>query len=117
MQRTIAGIQLSQFEFDKEAGQCRAHYDQTEYTPSSAVIGILAEAMETDPTEFSPLYNSVDPDALDAIFRVGDPHNGDIEISFTHEGHTITVHSCGVIVVALPGHEVMTLPDGAGNLD
>ena len=117
MSGAIAGIQLSRFEFDEESGRCRAHYDQNTTTPSHAVIAVLGEVMGTDPTRFSPLNDSVDPDALDAVVRVRDPHDGDIEVTFTHEGHTITVHSYGVIAVAPPDHEVTTRTDGAGNLD
>ena len=117
MSGAIAGIQLSQSESDEGSGLYRAHYDQNEYTPSHAVITVLAEVMRTDPTESLPLYDSVDPDALDAVVRVRDPHDGDIEVTFTHEGHTITVHSYGVIDVAPLGHEVRTLTDGAGDLE
>ena len=117
MSGAIAGIQLSQSESDEGSGLYRAHYDQNEYTPSHAVITVLAEVMRTDPTESLPLYDSVDPDALDAVVRVRDPYDGDVEVTFTHEGHTITVHSYGVVAVAPPDHEVTTRTDGAGNLD
>ena len=117
MSGAIAGIQLSQSESDEGSGLYRAHYDQNEYTPSHAVITVLAEVMRTDPTESLPLYDSVDPDALDAIVRVRDPHDGDAEVTFTHEGHTISVHSYGKVVVALPDHELTTVPDGVGALE
>jgi len=63
---------------------CQTHYDQSTTTPSRAVIAVLAEVMGTDPTELSPLYDSVDPDALDTIVRVREPHDGDAEVTFTH---------------------------------
>jgi hypothetical protein len=117
MPSSIAGIHLSEFEFDEESGLCQTHYDQSTTTPSRAVIAVLAEVMGTDPTELSPLYDSVDPDALDTIVRVRDPHDGDAEVTFTHEGHTISVHSYGKVVVALPDHELTTVPDGVGALE
>jgi len=67
-----------------------------------AVIATLADAMDTDPVELNPLHSTVDPEALDALAQVRNEMNGDVHITFTHEGHDIRVHSYGVISIMLP---------------
>lgn len=69
-----------------------------------AVIVTLADVLDTEPGELDPLYSSVDPDALDAFVRVRNGTNADSHVAFTHEGHTIRVHSDGVVAIS-PGHE------------
>jgi len=57
-----------------------------------------------DPVEMDPLHSTVDPDALDDLLRVRTGTDGDIHVTFTHENHTITVYSYGVVTIT-PGHE------------
>ncbi|AEN07084.1 HalOD1 output domain-containing protein [Halolamina sp.] len=106
MPGTRAGIQLSQFEFNERVGRYRAHYDQDEHTTTEAVVAMLSEVMETDPVKIKPLFYSIDPDALNAIFRVRDPGVDTVELTFSHEGYTITVHSHAVIDVVQPHNQV-----------
>lgn len=40
---------------------------------SNAVVSAVAEATGTDPTEMDPLYNVVDPDALESLFQSAGP--------------------------------------------
>ncbi|WP_435345934.1 HalOD1 output domain-containing protein [Haloarchaeobius sp. HRN-SO-5] len=54
--------------------------------------------------ELAPLHSTVDPDALDAFVRVRNGTTGDINVSFTHEDHAITVSSYGVVTIT-PEHE------------
>ncbi|WP_436347042.1 HalOD1 output domain-containing protein [Natronorubrum sp. FCH18a] len=62
---------------------------------SEAVIWTLAAEMETPPEKFRPvLYESVDPQALDEIFRLEDAEG---RVSFEHAGYRITAHSSGTI--------------------
>ena len=42
---------------------------------------------------------------LDSLVRVHNGANGDTHVTFTHEGHTITVHSYGVVAIT-PEHEL-----------
>lgn len=68
---------------------------------SIAVVEAVATAKGVDPVEIEPLYNVVDPDALDAIFRMhadGTPRaNG--RLTFTMESCEVVVHSTGRVVV------------------
>lgn len=64
--------------------------DLTESRPiHEQVIRAVANANGVGPTDLEPLYETIDPEALDELFKPG------IEgtISFTYEGHDVTI--CG----------------------
>lgn len=63
--------------------------------PSERVIDAVAETTERDPTELPPLYDTLDPDALDALLRTG----FDGTVSFTFAGCSVTVGDDGEIRV------------------
>jgi hypothetical protein len=54
--------------------------------PSQVVVEAMAEALDTDIREISPLYGTVDPNALDALF--GRRHDGTLRtggcVAFDH---------------------------------
>lgn len=58
-------------------------------TASEAVVATVADRAGTEPIALPPLYDSIDPDALDAIFR--DDHPG--RVTFSYAGYEVTV--CG----------------------
>lgn len=58
-------------------------------TASEAVVATVADRAGRDPVSLPPLYDEIDPDALDAIFREGRPGR----VSFRYAGYEITV--CG----------------------
>ncbi|WP_433630549.1 HalOD1 output domain-containing protein [Halomicrococcus sp. NG-SE-24] len=60
--------------------------------------------MGADPVELDSLHATVDPETLDEFVRVRPRTTGDTHVTFTHEDHTITVHSYGVVTIT-PGHE------------
>ncbi|WP_121743038.1 HalOD1 output domain-containing protein [Natronorubrum halophilum] len=62
---------------------------------SIAIVTAVASKRDVDPTELPPLYEWIEPDALDALFeptRRGGPRRGHLE--FTYDGHEIGVE-CG----------------------
>lgn len=61
--------------------------DQTEPI-SHQVVEAVAEAEGATPLELEPLYDSVDPDALDALARRG---SSDVAIEFTYENYRVRV--------------------------
>lgn len=63
-------------------------YDE-DATASEAVVAAVAEREGVDPVELPRLFESVDPDALDAIFADGRPGR----VSFQYAGYDVTV--CG----------------------
>jgi hypothetical protein len=82
-------------------GEIRAEFDWTAQAPSEAVIETVAIAANAAPMAIEPLYDSVDPDALDALVRGnGTAHaNGDVSVAFTFAEHDVRVRSDGVVSV------------------
>ncbi|WP_424016390.1 HalOD1 output domain-containing protein [Halorientalis pallida] len=79
-----------------------------ERAPSAAVIDSVATVTGSDPATISPLFEVVDPDALDRLFdteRDGGERDGPLTVSFRYEGCAVTVHADGRIVVAEPSHD------------
>ncbi|MDZ5812419.1 HalOD1 output domain-containing protein [Halorubrum sp. AD140] len=68
--------------------------------PSTAVIEALAASTGRDPTAMPPLYDYVDPDALDALLgsRTGDPEDS-VTVSFAYDGVAVRVASSGWVEV------------------
>jgi hypothetical protein len=69
---------------------------------SIAVIEAVAEFEGTNPTDVRPpLYDIVDPDALDALFGPTrrDALRADGHVVFDYRDHEITVHSDGRIEI------------------
>lgn len=79
---------------------------ETEYgedlPPSLAVVTSVAAVTGDEPADLPPLYDYVDPDALEALVgstgRGGDPAR--TEVTFPFGGCTVTVRGDGTIAVA-----------------
>lgn len=71
---------------------------------SRTVISAVAEATDTDPTEIEPLYETLDPDALDRLFQRNPmaPYSFDGRVSFTMEGCDVVVHADQRVTVTPP---------------
>lgn len=104
MEAKVSGVEVDAVEYQLETAAVRTQFDQEKTPPSLAVIATLAEVMDSDPVELDPIQSTVDPGALDTLLRVRNGTNGDVHVTFTHESHTITVHSYGVVTIT-PGHE------------
>ncbi|MEF8779219.1 MAG: HalOD1 output domain-containing protein [Haloferacaceae archaeon] len=99
MNATVSGVGVEAVECFPESGTVRTQFDREKTPASTAVVATLADVLDTDPVDLAPLRSTVDPDALDALVRVHSGTNGDIHVAFTHQGHTITVYSYGVVAV------------------
>ena len=88
-------------EHDGEDETIRAQYEWASTAPSTAVIETVAIALDREPTTIEPLYESIDPDALDALLRSnGSPATAnDVTVSFVVADRQVTVHSRGDVVV------------------
>lgn len=67
---------------------------------SETVVTALADFKGVDVTEIEPLYENIDPDALEALFAPngnGFRHNG--QISFSFNDKYVTIHSHGEFAV------------------
>jgi hypothetical protein len=65
---------------------------------STAVIRAVAAHDGVDETELPPLYDAVDPDALDALLastRADGP--GQASVTFEYAGHTVVVSGDGTV--------------------
>jgi Halobacterial output domain 1 len=60
---------------------------------TAAVVTAVTEANGTKPV--TPLYDVIDPDALEALYQHGSP-----EVNFEYIGYHVTVHSDWTVSVA-----------------
>lgn len=67
------------------------------------VITEVAEVRGISPIDAPPLYDTIDPEALDALFAGQDRTSG--QVSFRYNGCTVTVGSSGQISVQTPATE------------
>ncbi|MFA9416249.1 HalOD1 output domain-containing protein [Natrinema sp. HArc-T2] len=64
---------------------------------SLRVVEALADATNTAPNELEPLYNTVDPEALDRLFR---PDSSDeIRVTFEYGDSHVEVRGDGTVMV------------------
>lgn len=66
---------------------------------TETVVAAVAEAKGVDPLELEPLYDAVDPDGLNRLFRpvVGSVPT-DIRIGFSYADCRVVVHGDGEVV-------------------
>lgn len=74
---------------------------------SQQVIEAVADAKGVDPLDLPPLYDSIDPDALDALFSHADSSSSITELS-------LQIAGCEVLV---RGNGEVTITDTEGDLD
>lgn len=78
----------------------RDGYDWSETRPSTAVVETVTHAQGREPTSTEPLYETIDPDALDSL--VGTPEREsirrDITVEFGFDGHRVTVGNDGTVL-------------------
>lgn len=67
---------------------------------SETVVLTVAEAVGVDPLELDPLYDIIDPDALNSLFRpsVGSPPTT-MTLQFSMAGCDVEVHGDGEVIV------------------
>lgn len=69
---------------------------------SNRVVTAVATTKETEPTDLDPLYEVIDPDALDALYgrggmeRAGSPDR----VEFTYAGCDVVVAGDGSVTVS-----------------
>lgn len=80
-------------------GAHRVHRSESDTTPPSMqVVKAVADHEGTDPVGLvEPLYDTIDPDALDALFDGPSDRHG--KITFRYHGYRVTVHSDGRVDV------------------
>lgn len=69
-------------------------------SPTEAIIDAVAEAAGVDPTELPPLYDSIDPDAINDLFQPYDGNTGtETFLRFTIDSWNVFVRADGKIRV------------------
>lgn len=65
---------------------------------SNAVVAGLATIQDVNPSEVEPLYEAVDPDALDDLFPADPQDQASRSVTFTLDGYEVTVSAEGDLV-------------------
>lgn len=92
--------------FDPETDTYHLDHDwRSDESVSAAVVRGVAAVTNTAPTELEPLFATLDPDALDQLYRstVGDSGRGDCLLSFSYNDCAVTVAATGEIAIAPDG--------------
>lgn len=66
---------------------------------SEAIVGRIATYEGVDPSELTPIFDVIDPDALDSFIEAADRRDTPAEIQFSYHGYTVTVSSDGCVNV------------------
>lgn len=83
-------------------GRIRHRYDWSETEPSTAVVETIAVATDTVPTETGPLYDVIEPDALNTLFDPAwGPTTPELRVSFNYQDVEVTVAATGTVTVEL----------------
>ena len=79
--------------------------------PADAVVGAIAAVTDTEPLELPPMYETIDPEALNLLFarRTDDPDAPEKVLSFSMNGWNVFVRDDGRIRICDP-----TGPDDPG---
>jgi len=96
------------FDGNEPNGEDEAIHAQFEWTstaPSTAVIETVAIALDHEPTAIEPLYESIDPDALDTLLKGSPATVNHVTVSFVAADRHVTVHSRGDVAVRTGSHE------------
>ncbi|MFC4550502.1 MULTISPECIES: HalOD1 output domain-containing protein [Halorussus] len=104
-----AGRTQKHVDVDPEAGAYRATYHYPSEPPSLAVPLAMMALTDSDTTDLEPLYEaeSVDPEALDELFRPsGSTVARECKVTFSYHGYDVTVKSFGRILIRPPTTEV-----------
>lgn len=72
----------------------------TAHPPSLAVVERVANCERVRPTDLVPLYETIDPDALDGLVDHRDRNAAALRIEFTYHGYDVTVTGDGVVHLA-----------------
>lgn len=62
-------------------------------TATIAVVNAISAASETEPTALPPLYDAINPDALNALFESHDSHpdRSELRVEFSYNGFSVVV--------------------------
>ena len=83
-----------------ESSPLSRNFAWADVTPATAVVEIVADATETDPTELDPLHDAVDTDALNRVVEPTEPNaTGSLRVSFSYHDFFVVVRQSGHITL------------------
>lgn len=85
---------------------CRTARDRNT-SVSSCVVQEVADTLGVGRLELDPLFETIDPDALDSLFQTPEPAHHDDRVEFSMEGCQVTVFGTGRIDVTPPAEAEM----------
>lgn len=65
------------------------------FNPSETIVLEVAKRIDMNPVDLPPLYDSVDPEALDRLIQ----GQGSIHLTFEYAGYEVTVSETDCIVI------------------
>lgn len=79
---------------------------------SQRVVDAVAAASDVDPLDLPPLYDVIDPDALDDLFAdtTSTGRTGSARVVFTLDGCEVTVSGDGTVDVSAPDERTTASP-------
>lgn len=88
-------------EFHEATDTFRTEFDSETRPPTEAVIAAVAAAKDADETALPPLFERIDPDALESLFAATSDRTGQRNgnLTFDYAGCQITVNSHGTVIV------------------
>mgnify|MGYP007042281914 CR=1 FL=1 len=68
--------------------------------PATAVVELVAEARDENPTDLDPLHDAIDPDALNRVVEPTEPNaNSNLRVSFSYQEFFVVVRQSGQITL------------------
>lgn len=77
----------------------REYLPHTEQSLIEAIVDAVAEAAGVDPVDLPPMFDFIDPDAVDKLFRRSQTGKVDQYLSFRFDEWIVSIHAGGVIRV------------------
>lgn len=75
-----------------------------ERSPSEAIIEAVADREGVDPTDLDvPLFEAIDPEALDSLVRTAERGQTSLRIEFTYYGYEVAVATDGSVDLSRAG--------------
>ena len=77
----------------------RERFDWKAVQPSTAIVELVASITGREPDQLEPVYNTIDPDALDTLV-IGSADPASVSLAFTINGYEVVVRDDGNVVVS-----------------
>lgn len=90
-------------DYDPQIQSYRLHFD-SRTPPSETVVTAVATLTDRPQHELPPLWEAIDPEALDDLFQGAGNVPGDGHLAFDYANHRVTVRATGLVTIEPPHH-------------